>query len=292
VRTLLWILLAQTCGGIAPAITKLALAGLGPWSLVVVRQILGAGLLALVLWLRARHGTPPRAAPFSRGDLWRLLLLAWGGFALPQVLGNLGLELSTASHGALLIPLEPIGILLGGAFFLREPLTLPRVTAIVLGIAGATLIVLPGTSGRGEGDVRGDVLMALGHLSWAIYTLVAKQLLARHDALRVSLVGCALSPLPVLPWALAEPLDGERALAALGWILLLAFATTAVGTFAWNRALRHVRAGTMASFIFVQPLVGLAVGRLALGEPVGAQSLVGALLIVAGVTWAALRGDR
>ena len=33
-------------------------------------------------------------------------------------------------------------------------------------------------------------------------------------------------------------------------------------------------------------------GRLALGEPVSAQSLLGALLIVAGVTWAALRGDR
>jgi drug/metabolite transporter (DMT)-like permease len=292
VRTLGWILLAQTCGGIAPAITKLALAGLGPWSLVVVRQLLGAGLLAFVLWLRTRHGSPPPAATFSRGDLWLLLLLAWGGFALPQVLGTLGLELSTASHGALLIPLEPIGILLGGALFLREPVTLPRVVAVVLGIAGATLIVLPGTSGPGEGHVGGDVLMALGHLSWAIYTLVAKPLLARHDALRVSLVGCALSPLPLLPWALAEPLDGERALAALGWILLLAFATTAVGTFAWNRALRHVRAGTMASFIFVQPLVGLVAGRLALGEPTSAPSLVGALLIVAGVTWAALRGDR
>ena len=134
-----------------------------------------------------------------------------------------------------------------------------------------------------------DVLLALGHLSWAIYTLVAKPLLARHDALRISLLGCALSPLPLLPFALAEPVDPPRALAAFGWILLLAFVTTALGTFAWNRALHHIPAGTMAALIFVQPLVGLVAGTLLLHEPVGALSIAGAILILLGVAVEALQ---
>ena len=48
----------------------------------------------------------------------------------------------------------------------------------------------------------------------------------------------------------------------------------------------------MTTFVFVRPLVGLAVGVLALGEPVGPRALVGAAAIVVGVSWAGLRGER
>jgi drug/metabolite transporter (DMT)-like permease len=48
--------------------------------------------------------------------------------------------------------------------------------------------------------------------------------------------------------------------------------------------------GTMAAFIFVQPVVGLAAGYFALGEPVGALALVGAAVILSGVMLEAARG--
>lgn len=294
-RTLLWILLAQACGGSAPALTKLALEGLGPSSLVVVRQILGGALLALAIWARSRRGGAGRGAArtaFSGRDWMLLLLLSWGGFALPQILNAWGLRLSSATNGALLIPLEPIGILIGGALFLREPFTAARAVAVLLGIGGGTLIVLQGGFDTAKGNVAGDLLMAFGHLSWAIYTLAAKPLLQRHDALLVTVLGTALSPLPLLPFALAEPFEPSRALAALGWIALLALVVTAFGTFAWNRALRSVETGTIAVFVFVQPLWGLLIGVLALGEPVGGPALAGAALIVCGVTLAVLRGAR
>ena len=45
----------------------------------------------------------------------------------------------------------------------------------------------------------------------------------------------------------------------------------------------------MAAFIFIQPIVGLAAGHLALGEPVGPLALAGAFLILVGVTLEARR---
>jgi len=141
------------------------------------------------------------------------------------------------------------------------------------------------------GDLRGDATMAVGHLAWAIYTLAAKPLLARHDALSVTFVAAALSPWPLLPLATSEPFDPALAVEALGWLALLAFLATAVGTYSWNRALRDVSAGTMAMFIFLQPLWGLLLGRL-LGEPVGAVALIGAVLIVSGTTMGAASGPR
>jgi len=293
--TFFWILVAQAIGGSTPALTKLALDGFGPWSLVVIRQLLGLVFLTLFIRVSAGRLRPQvreTFAAFDRRDWLLVLLLSWAGFALPQILGAIGLELSTATNGALLSPLEPIGILIGGAILLGERLRPARVLALVLGLAGATLIVAQGGIDPRAGNLRGDAIMAAGHLAWAIYTLAAKALVDRHDPSRIAFLAVALSPWPMIPLALAEPpLDPAVALPALGWIALLAFLATAVATYAWNRALREVSAGTMAVFIFLQPLWGLLLGRL-LGEPVGLLALIGAALIVAGTTVGAVRGNR
>lgn len=285
---LLVALLAQTCGALAPILTKLALGGLGPWTLVAMRQVFG--VLMLLALARLIHREPRKPEPFSRRDWGLLMLLSWAGFALPQILLAKGIALSTGTSGALLSPLEPIGILLGGALFLRERLTPLRVASVAIGCVGALLIVLQGAVRPELGDPLGDGLIALGHLSWAIYTLAAKPLLVRHDAMRVSLATVWLSIPPLSLLAIGEEFSLALALPALGWLLALAFVGTGLGQWAWNWALGRMSAGTMAALIFVQPVVGLAAGRLALGEPVGSLALAGAGVILVGVMLEALRG--
>jgi drug/metabolite transporter (DMT)-like permease len=288
IRVLLVALLAQTCGGLAPILTKLALAGMGPWTMVAARQVLG--VLVLLAIDRATQGGPRKREAFTRRDWGLLLLLSWAGFALPQILLASGIELSTGTSGALLSPLEPIGILAGGWLFLRERLTPLRIASVLIGTLGALLIILQGAVRPELGDPLGDGLIALGHVAWAVYTLAAKPLLVRHDAMRVSLAAVLLSIPPLVLLALGEDFSLERALPALVWVIALALLATALGSWSWNWALGRMSAGTMAAFIFVQPVVGLAAGHLALGEPVGALALAGAAVILAGVTLEAARG--
>jgi drug/metabolite transporter (DMT)-like permease len=288
-QVLLVALLAQTCGALAPILTKLSLSGMGPWTLVALRQVFG--VIALLALDRAKRSEPRKSEAFSRHEWGLLILLSWAGFALPQILLAKGIELSTGTNGALLSPLEPIGILLGGALFLRERLTPVRVASVTIGCVGALLIVMQGAVRPEFGNPLGDGLIVLGHLAWAIYTLAAKPLLVRHDAMRVSLAAVWLSIPPLLLLALGEPFSLEQALPVLGWVIALAFVATALGQWCWNWALRRISAGAMAAMIFVQPVVGLAAGRLALGEPVGSLALVGAAVILASVTLEAVRGD-
>ena len=133
------------------------------------------------------------------------------------------------------------------------------------------------------GDPVGDLLMAAGHLAWAIYTLGAKPLLERHDEGRVSLAAVALTLPPLALLASQETIDPERALPALFWVFVLAALSTALVTWLWNWALRRMRAGTMGVLIFVQPIVGLTASALVLGERTGALALIGAALILGGV---------
>ena len=285
------VLVAQTCGGLTPILTKLALAGLGPWTMVAARQVLGVGVLFGLSKLLRNGGPVTERRPFSRRDWGLLLTLSWAGFALPQVLLANGIARSSGTNGALLSPLEPIGILIGGAILFGERLTPWRLLAVGLGTLGAVLIVLQGGVRPELGNPVGDALIAAGHLAWAIYTLAAKPLLERHDPARVSLAAVALSLPILLALSLGEPLELARALPALGWVALLAVTATALGTLSWNYALSRISAGTMAAFIFVQPLIGLAAGRTLLSEPVGPLALLGALVILVGVTLEGLRSQ-
>jgi drug/metabolite transporter (DMT)-like permease len=293
--TLFWTLLAQAIGGVTPALTKLALLGLGPWSIAAGRQILGGLLLLLLARLSGYAGGDSGGRkPQPRFDArdWALLAcMAGPGFALPMVLIAFGLERSTATHGALLAPVEPIGILLGGALLLAERPTPACLISAALGCVGATLIVLGSELAPATGDPLGDLLILLGYLAWAVYTLAAKSLLDRHDATRVSLWAVGLSIAPLALCAATEPIEPERAQPALLWVGVLALVSTAVATFSWNRALQSMRAGTMAAFIFVQPVVGLALGLTVLGETAGPSALLGTALIVTGATLAAWLGE-
>lgn len=275
--------LAQVLGGLTPVWTKLALAGLPPWTLVFSRQAIGLVFLFALARSMARGAGPRRSAPWTARDFGLLLLISWGGFALPQVLLAMGAERSTAVAYALLTPLEPIGIVLGSALLLGEGLPRARAIALALGTLGASLVVLQDGLRPDLGDAFGDVLMAVGHLAWAIYTLGAKSLLERHDEGRVSLAAVALTLPPLALLASTEPVDLERAIPALVWVVVLAATSTALVTWLWNWALHRTRAGTMGVLIFVQPLAGLAASVLVLGERTGTLALVGAALLFVGV---------
>jgi drug/metabolite transporter (DMT)-like permease len=277
---LLAILVAQTCGGLSSILTKLALEGLEPWTMVFFRQLIGVGLLFAMS--RARSA-PTRRAPFTRRDVLLLFTASWAGFALPQILLAWGIERSTGTMGSLLTPLEPIGIVLGGVWLLGDRLTPARVAALALGTVGAIAVLGQGHLDPTVSDPLGDGAIALGHLSWAIYTVASKPLLERHDPMRVSLlvVGLSLVPVGLLAWP--EPFDFERAKASFGWLVALAVVGSALGTWTWNFALHHTTASTMAAFVFLQPVVGLAAGALALGEPVGPLAVAGALLVALAV---------
>src|SRR5262245_42283915 len=94
-RVLAAAVLAQMLGGLTPIWTKLALEGLPPWTLVFARQAIG--LVFLFALARAgRRGATRRRSPWTVRDSGLLLLVSWGGFALPQILLAMGADRSTA----------------------------------------------------------------------------------------------------------------------------------------------------------------------------------------------------
>ena len=277
-------IVANLIGGTSYVGTKIALTGLSETMVVVVRTVVALGVLL----------------PFARGHLAELLraggptrrqLLAIGllGYALPLVLGSYGLRRSTATNAALLIGTEPLCVVLLGSLVLGETLGRLRVIALLFGLVGATIIVsngIPFLGVRYAPHLVGDLLLVAHGAAWAIYTIAAKQLLERYHPLGVSAASLlvALPPLAVVA-ALEAPTHAAPPAALVPAVIaatLLGLVVSAGMTVLWNASLQHLDASRMAGFIFLQPLAGVVLAAVALGEPVSTDALVGGTLVLAG----------
>lgn len=276
---------------------KTALDSLSFVQLNALRFAIAALLLAPVLWsgraiLRRELGDPA-----SRRALARLVLL---GFVLNKAFEYAGLAMSTAVDVALLIATESLFTALFSWVTLGEQATRARLAALALGMTGAYLVVaqglLPDLSGPlGAARIGGDLLVIVALVCEAAYTVGGKATLDRIPPLllvSISVWGCLLVWLPAA--ALGVAVSGVPAVPAMAWAsiaYMAAFATVAA-YWAWFRSLTALDASTAAPFLFIQPLLGAALGVVLLGETVTWATVAGAVLILASLSLITVRGRR
>jgi drug/metabolite transporter (DMT)-like permease len=283
---ILCIVLANVLGGVSYPAQKLALEGLPPATVSLLRNLVA--LVPLFLCVRARRRAGGLAT-WTRAERVRVFLLGSVAFALPMWLGILGVELASASNASILILLEPVTIVAIAWLVLGESVGPLKVAGLVLGLLGALAIVLEHTSLGGllEGEMfLGNAVLVLHGVLWGCYTPLAKFLSARHDSFDICLRATLVSLLVLAPAALLEAprwSAGPSLAPALAWTVGIGLFVSFGGTVMWLAALRHLPAANVAGFIFLQPLCGVLVGILFLDESLSPAALLGAALIVAGV---------
>jgi drug/metabolite transporter (DMT)-like permease len=266
------------------AVTRLTLDAVPPSLLAFARLVIGAAILVpLARW------TDPAAPRPRRGDRWRIVWMGVFGFAGAAAFGHWGLARSTASNGALLIIVEPVTIMLMGPMLLGERLTRREAAGAALSVLGAVVVVVNGIPGVTQALAphwRGDLLLVLSGIGYASYSLIGRDVLARHSVTSVTarsiLWGAvAMAPLVLVEWQAGfRPSIGPGAVAG---ILYLGFVITALGYLVWNWALARTGASRAAIFLTVQPIAGVLLGAAFLHEPLTAYTLAGGALIVAGL---------
>ena len=253
-----------------------------PATLALLRLLLGGAALALVVRGRARRAVTP-------ADRWRIAGMGILGTAAAFALSHWGLALSTATSAALLIVVEPIAIVLAAPVILGERLGRREAAGAALALAGTVLVVLGGIPGLGTflPHWRGDVLLVLAGVAYASYTIFGREVLGRHDPVRVTLAAIGWGVVAIAPLAAAEWAAGLRPVWTARGIAGAAYLGVVITGFCyllWNWALARVPAPRAAIFLNVQPVVGALLGVTLLGDRFTAFTLAGGALVVAGLT--------
>ncbi len=191
--------------------------------------------------------------------------------------------------------MEPVSIVALSCFFLGERLTGLKMS-MAAGLAGAALIAFQGPphfDAAAGGRLAGDLVLASAGCCWALYTVLGKPVLARVDPMDYTAVTSALCFFAVAAWTGPALTPGTwGAAGAAPWLAI--FYLAAVGSFAgaliWNVALRRVEPSRQANSIFLQPVVGVALGAGLLGDPLTRWTAAGGALVLAGM-WAATRPE-
>jgi drug/metabolite transporter (DMT)-like permease len=270
-------------------VAKIALREVAPLALVLLRTAGTAAILFAVS--RRQRGAP--MSPFTRSDYARLLAYSLLGASINQVAFLEGLARSTATNAALMVVVVPV-LTLGFAVALgRERASLAGILGIALGLAGALLLILPrGGVEMAPHAVLGNLLLLLSGASYALYLVLTRSMLARHDALRVVNWTFLFAALTLWPLGLAELRDALRSgLTATGTasVAYVVIGGTAVPYLLNNWALARVHSSIVAVYVLLQPVVAASLGRIVLQEQFGPHAAVAAVLVVAGVVLSTLR---
>lgn len=264
-------------------IAKHALAAFRPFELAGLRMI-GAAILMAVVAASRHHGPLPVARP----GMLELLLLGAIGVAVNQLCFLAGLARSTPTHAALLYALTPAFVHVLAVATGDEPASPRRVAGILVALAGAAIVILRGSALSAMGTLRGDLLILVGVLAWATYSVRARRPVRVLGAVRFTAATLGAGALSSLPFVAPSILRLEPSAVPIGAWLGLGFLivfTSGLAYALWTWALRGLEATQVAIFANAQPVVTAVLSFLFLGEPLTLALVAGGFLVLAGVGW-------
>lgn len=250
-----------------------------PLGVGAARLVLGGlALLAVLPWV----GATRREAV----ALWRTPAGVVAGVctALYQVCFFAGVERAGVAVGTLCaIGSGPVLTGLLARLLLGERPSRSWLLATGVCLLGLTVLVTGGGT-SGSADVLGVALAVLAGLSYAAYTVLAKQQLdAGHPPSAVMAAAFGLGGLLSLPLLASQPLGWLASAGGLALTVYLGFVTTTLAYLLFARGLSALPAGPVTTLVLAEPVVATALGLAVLDERLSPLGALGAGLVLVGL---------
>lgn len=263
-----------------PVANKIAVATMDPVTVGLLRSVVAgliAGLVALLLRL-----------PFPRlaRDRWLLLLSGITSFAVWPALLSVGLGMTSASHGGLIIALIPI---FTGIFVALLDRVWPQnrwwLGSALAMLGTALLIALQSGADDAAASRAGDALVIVGVMVCAVGYLAGGKLAPVIGARATTLWGLAATSVVLLP--VVALLAGRTEWSAVGereWLALayLALAGSLGAYLAWFWALGRGGIAQVSSLQLAQPIMTTVLAVLLIGERLTLPLIAAGGVILAG----------
>jgi drug/metabolite transporter (DMT)-like permease len=263
--------------GATYVVTKVALPDVGPFTILLVRLVLGTAALLPFAW---RQGFRPRLALQKRFVLFGLT-----GMVLHLGFEILGLRFTSASSAVLIIATAPVVTLAFSIVFLKERVTRRQLAGIALSIVGVVLITGARPPDGYPLSWLGNLLVFGGVVTWGIFTVQGKRMAASNSWLVSTTAATSAAILLTVPLAAGEiAIEGAPVVTSGGLLSLLYLGVLAQGVAyaLWNFALEHVDASVAGPYVNLVPVIGVVLA-LGTGETMSLLQWAGGATVAAGV---------
>ncbi len=276
-RALLILAGAQAAIGAAAIFARFALVAAGPLSVGALRLAISSLPIVLLALLRRRYRIVDAATERR---------LAIAGVVLAAHFGTWIASLQHASVAVATLLVCSTPVFTEAWAIVRTGRVRPLGLAGIV-IAGAGVVAVVGIPNRTETPA-GIALATIGAIAMAAYLLLVRASDARYDTLAV--VGRTFPLAAVVLGTVAlvahDPVPPFAAAGAWGGILAMALVSQLFGHTALAAAVRDLSATLVATTTLLEPVIAALLAAAIFGERLAPGTLLGALLILAGIALA------
>ncbi len=255
-------------------------------ALVVAGWRVGLAMLTLGFLVWKSEGKIPKLPSTMIPTVFLMGLIGIFGYAMCFFYG---LKHIPAGQGALVVALNPAVIALASWLFMGEKLTGEKLLGIFIALVGSLIVlgkgnplsVLKGNVTLGQSLILGCVVC------WTLYTLLGRRASGSVSSLVMTFYATFIGGIMVIALGLIE--GSLRVLPAFSWagwasLFLLGVLGSALAYVWYAQGLKVLGATRTAIFINLVPVSAVILGAVILNEAIDPMTLLGGVLILAGVS--------
>ncbi len=251
-----------------------------PLALAPVRLFLATCLLVPAVISKYGYEKPPRVVWLPMAGV------ALFGIFLHHITLSWGVAVTSGTHAALILGLNPLLTLILASRLAAEPLTWSKGVGVILGFSGVVMVVAG--KAQGTATLLGDLVMFGSMLAAVIGYIFVKKSTVMVTPLVVTAYTHALATIGLLVFGLFVNTEwvyeGAFGVWPLSVLLFSSLVNTALGALWWNMGIQRLGASKASLFQNVIPVTGVFASVLFLGEQLQWSHLVALFLVILGVS--------
>jgi drug/metabolite transporter (DMT)-like permease len=261
---------------------KIALREFSPLGFNGIRLFFASLILIFMLFLSGEGFS------IAKSDRVKIIILGIIGNTIFQMFFIHGLNWTTVSNTSIVMAMTPLFVALLSTFLKHEKIHWAAWLGIVISLVGLYFVITKqfGALHFEWQNLRGDLLIFLGNIFWATYTVFSKPLLERISPLKWTTVTLAIGTFFYLPFSAKDIMQlrwsevSFQAWAALFYSGLFAIAISYV---VWYASVKRVGNSKTAIFGNITPVFAVIFAYIFLSERLTLLQILGALVIFVGV---------
>lgn len=220
-----------------------------------------------------------------------LAIIAMGGimgFVVSQSLTAISLQYTSPVYFSLIVALSPLVVMLLAAVFLKEPITGKKMAGVVLGIAGALLMITQiNNSASGKNNLWGIFLAIISVTAFSVYLIIIRSVAQKYTTVTQMKWMFLFAAIILVPLGCTEYSEQTLFSASWGWsgvweLAFVAILATSVAYFLTPFGMKYLRATTVSVYMNLQPIVS-SVAAICVGQDSFSwDKPLAAVLVIAG----------
>ena len=226
-------------------------------------------------------------------DIVRMAICGIFGVAINQLFFFEGLNLTTPINASIIMAINPILVILLSFFLIREAITFRKSLGILLGLFGASILILKaGDVDFSSSHQTGNLFVFINASSYGLYLVLVKPVIKKYHPITVLFYVFSFGLLYVIPFGFTDLANVKWEIIPSNIYLKIVFVvvcTTFIAYLLNSLALKQLSPTTVSIYIYLQPILASIFAIFWGVDSLDNQKIIAALLIFLGVYLVSVR---